>query len=291
MVLNGATYQDATKQDFNHYFANTAMAFKLSPTKKRLFIVAGVDGVSITGTYLTREEEFKSKTIPFKNWWDHLDPIMNSTLMFNTTGGCGIWVCKGAKNTRKSFPWNTGQIRFHGTIDPKHKTAQHIGRCAFSDLYGTPQVLPPLSYVLHTKPPASITRERYTVDNVTNTFWFYNECIGSMKNGNTILLPKRLDFFKDYLLRRGILDEQVTVVDDVVVPQKTEPADQVIPMAQNPNWIAGYHPGAYPTGYSVMYGSIAGSENPKIRTYKGYYPGGQFLMPGWTLYNTWGQGA
>src|SRR4051812_46922410 len=121
-VVSGSTYKDATPQDFNHYFGTTAMKWRIGIHKARLFLVNQTDGDSITGTYLTRQKEWKEKKIPFAEWWASLDPILPHPIMFNMENGCGTWFPNLARNMRKSFPWYVNQIQFRGRWKPEEIT-------------------------------------------------------------------------------------------------------------------------------------------------------------------------
>src|SRR4051812_40897146 len=109
------------------------MAWKLSPTKRRLFIVSTTDGESISGTYLTRESKFNNKKLPFASWWDSLDPIVLQPLIFNIGDGCAVWRHQLAKNLKKSFPWKSNNIKFYGNITAKDKLLQNVASIAFGE--------------------------------------------------------------------------------------------------------------------------------------------------------------
>lgn len=278
ITVDGSIYKDVNTQDFSHYFTSTAMAYKISPTKRRLFLVSGVSTTGgVTGQYLTREKEFKDKSVPWQSWWTHLEPIVSSVLMFNTENGCGLWFHRMPKNLKKSFVWNTGTISFYGNIPVAERTMQNIGFCAFSPLYGAAKSLPSL-YETLLEGKSAVTKERFIVDNHQGRLLFHTATIGRIERGK-VILPKSKDFFKEFLMTKGLSSNDVAIEEDAATQSNV-----VIPQALNPHWVAGYDKNAYRPGYCVYYQIPGGVET---RTYKGKFPGHGQLLPGWSVYNYW----
>lgn len=288
LTVNGAAYKDVTPTDFNHYFSNTAMAWKLSPTKRRLFLVNTLDGdLTIRGSYLTRESLFKDKKLNFKEWWNSLDPIVLQPLWFNTPNGCAMWKHPLQKNLKKSFPWTVNCIRFFGKVTAGEKTLQVISRTAFSELYGEPKTFPGIASVLNQDIPARFTYEKFLVDRVSKVLSFYSRPIGAVQD-DIIVLDFNKAAFKTLLIQNGVPESKISVQDKAAAPK---PEDLLANkhMKFNPNWQTGYLPQLSPSGYAVKCISQANKEYGEYRTYIGKWPGEENLVKGWVTFNYWGQ--
>lgn len=286
LTVNGAAYKDVSMQDFNHYFASTAMAWKLSPTKRRLFLVNSVGSSNtISGTYLTREKQFKDKNIAWKDWWLALDPIVLQPLMFNLKNGCAIWRHPLAKNLRKSFPWQVNCLRFFGKVEPNDKTMQAIASVAFSELYGNPKIFPTTRAALQQDVPAQVTAEKFLLDRNNSLLYYYSRAIGAVKE-DKITLPAKNLAFKSLLMRYAVPPSQIEIVGNPVV-QKVEEVLAENHMKHNKHYVAGYEPLRWPLDpwYSVQCLQQGHPEFGMSRTYKGKYPGPGNLLQGWVTYN------
>lgn len=283
LTVNSALYKDVNHQDFNHYFANTAMAWKLSKSKRRLFLVSGLQGGEISGTYLTRDSEFKEKMLPFKEWWDSLDVIAIQPLMFNVPGGCGTWCHKFNKNLRKSFPWSTNNVLFFGDVEAKHKALQFISRVGFQELYGVTPVLPRLVDVLLNGLTTTVTREKFLVDAKHLHLYYKTRKFGSIVTGK-ITIPANKTGILPLLHSIGVPRQNIEVVAVEPPPKLTY---EIVPMKHNHNYVEGSHKDAYEVGYIVVLAQPPGAV-PIIRTYGGVFPGGHLILPGWQVYDYWG---
>lgn len=283
ITISGAVYKDVSHQDFTHYFGGTAMAYKLSETKRRLYLVSTVANGHVTGQYLTREKEFKSKDVPWKGWWDHLEPIISGLLMFNVSDGGCVWYHRTPKNMKKSFVWNTSFLSFFGQPPNHAKTMQNIGYEAFYNLYGAPKSYPSL-YETLLSGKSAVTKERFVVDNHTKRLFFCTAKVGTIQD-DKILLSKDKEFFKDFLLRKGLSTEQIIVTNE---PPATTINVSIIPQHLNTQWHTGFSKGNpnFQPGYCV-YTTQLGSVD--VRTYAGVFPGSHNLMPGWTLHCKWNE--
>jgi len=252
------------------------MMWKLTSTKTRLFIVGEHENSDyITGTYLTREAQFKVKKISWQDWWKVLDPIVLEPLLFNVPGGCGLWKHPLAKNLRKSFPWKTGGIQFFGPIKPEDKTMQKIGSIAFGELYGRPKTYPTLLEGLDSGTSIACAK-RFIIDRSKGKLLLLGRPLGEVA-GATIRLFNSCSVFKELLVKKhGIPENYIHIAPPIPKPKDPEPVDMVF----NKNWIEGYHPEGIAVGYSVIQ---IGTD--KMRTYTGV-PGK--LLLGWILYNSWG---
>jgi hypothetical protein len=282
LTVNGAMYKDVSHADFAHYFSNTAMAWKISPTKRRLFMVGGTDGLTIVGTYLTREKELKSKELKFKEWWTSLDPVVTQPLMFNLPGGAACWKHQFNKNLKKSFPWITNAIKFYGSISAADKGLQSVCYSAFQELYGVKPILRPLIEVLQDKLPAEVTSDQFLVDREGKRLLFKSVFVGSIEGG-TLIIHETKKGVLPLLKSLRIPAEKI----QLVAPPK-EPSVR-IPMKANTKWVAGYQPVDHPIGYSVIKYVDGPGQHPEFRTYPGLFPGNHWLSPGWTVHNIWGQ--
>lgn len=286
LTVNGAVYKDVTPHDFNHYFASTAMAWKLSPSKRRLFVVSTLEGQIIKGTYLTRDKEFKPRTINFKDWWESLDAITLQPLMFNLPGGAGVWLQKLNKNQRKSFPWFMNAVRFHGNVQAGDRSSQIVTHAAFAELYGMETLKPRLVDALLTNEDAIVTRERFLIDRATKTLWYKTLIVGGLLDGGKIGLVENKAHLIPLFTSVGVARNKIELVP---IPVKPVHLQDIVPMKYNPDWIHGYSVDAYPDmGYSVIR-FIKPGHPGEIRTYRGKFPGKEFLMTGWTVHNYWGQ--
>lgn len=287
LTVNGAAYKDVTRQDFNHYFSNTAMTWKLSPTKRRLFIVTSVDGdEGIRGSYLTRESLFKEKRLDWVNWWERLDPIVAQPLYFNFPDGCAVWRHHLEKNLRKSFPWKTNCIKYYGLVTNVERTLQHLSRIAFSELYGDPKEYPSLRTALLQNKKAVFTREKFLVDRVTHRVLFHERPIGVLE-GKKVALYTNQEHFKPYMFKIGVKEDQFLPLVDNVHPQN-EKDWRKMPYKN------GYSPGWNPVdaleaecpGFAIV-NAAAGALHGKHVTFFGRYSGDMVFDPGWILYNYW----
>lgn len=279
LVVNAQPLKDATGADFSHYFNGTAMSYRLSPTKRRLFLVSGISGDHIQGSYLTREKEFKDKSILWTKWWEHLEIIVAPYLQFNVGDGGAIWYPRVSKNMKKSFLWNTNCLSFLGDVPPSQRTMQNIGYSAFSELYGVPKKYPRLEELVRGYPGA-ISSEGFSRQ--TGGVLYYKTAYVGKVDGGRVMLPRSKEFFSGFLSRIGV--PHTVVTDDVVSPPVDHNAP--IPMALNTVWVEGFHPNVYPLFYCVFLQQPGGSV---FRTYKGIYPGHSKLLPGWQFYHSGGQ--
>lgn len=283
LTVNGAIYKDVNQQDFNHYFAATVMAWKLSPTKRRVFIVGNCNDGNIKGTYLTREREFKDRNIAFKGWWDSLDAITLQPLMFNLPQGAGIWKHSLNKNQRKSFPWMTNAVKFYGAPVAANKTSQIITYTAFAELYGMDIKKPHLVDALKTNEPAVVTKEGFLVDRQECALMYRAQLIAGLVEGRIKLRADKQHLMR-LLLWAGV-DRALVDIVDTPLPI----FEVVVPMKYNKDFIMGYDQTAFPEcGYSVVRWMKPGNPG-EIRTYKGKFPGKEHLLAGWTVHNYWGQ--
>lgn len=283
LTVNGVVYKDVNGQDFNHYFSNTAMAWKISPTKRRLFLVSQLDASNIKGTYLTRDKEFKNKELSFVNWWESLDAITMQPIMFNLIGGVGLWYHKTNKNLKKSFPWIVNQVTFFGNVEPKHKTMQIVAHAAFQELYGLKSIFPTLLQAMVLTEHASVTKEGFIVDKVGKQLWYKTQLVGAIEDG-IFQIPKSKGALTGLLKAHGVGANKMLIIPDPPVADEIGP----IPMKYNKKFMEGYHPQAFPgRGYSVV--RYTGVGQHEYRTYSGFYPGPALLMPGWGTHNYWGQ--
>lgn len=285
LTVNGALYKDVNGQDFNHYFSSTAMAWKLSQTKRRLFLVSQVEGPNITGTYLTREKEFKNKQLPFVSWWNHLDAITTQPLMFNLPGGAALWYQKVNKNLKKSFPWQVNHVTFFGAVDAHHKTMQFVAHEAFQELYGTKPIFPTLPEAMERADSALVTREGFLVDRKTGKLWYKTQQIGTVE-GHELQITQSKSVLVSLLKAYGVAGERITLIPNPLEPIQDQQG--AIPMKLNNEWVEGYEPMTFPQrGYSVV--KYVPGEPQQYRTYNGYYPGPALLTAGWNAHNYWGQ--
>jgi len=291
-TISGEAYKDVTPQDFNHYFASTAMVWRISPTKRRLFVVSGLgDGDKISGQYLTREKEFKDKTISLKEWWTSLDIILMQPIMFNYKHGAALWKHKLQKNLRKSFPWRFNDVKFFGDVPPAARTVQETASQAFCELYGMRHVKPALVDVWREGPLACWTRENFLIDRVANLLYFHSEPIGKFVTApgvveSVVELYPWAAPFKYKLQKLGVLPENV-LISEQKEKKDAKDASAIIPQAANPHYIKGYHPGYWLNSrwYSVLYVWPGSPHHGTILTYRGGYPGAQNLMPHYELHN------
>lgn len=277
----GALYKDVNKQDFNHYFSGTVMAFKLTDTKKRVFAVGSSDGSVINGSYLTREKDLKERNIPFKNWWDSLDTVIHRMLMFNTTTGSAIWNNKVNKNTKKSFPLNTNYVRFFGVTDHNDASMQNTLYNAFSELYGNLLVYPSLSTAIKDTSRTTVTKEGFLVDQKEKKITFYNTLVGEILPNNVFGLYKLGGSSIARLVKRCGLSSDEWVILDKDNYDKTP-----ISMKDMP-FISMNDPGAFPTGFTVFRLNESGTQH-EWRTYSGKWPGAASCITGWSFYTSWG---
>lgn len=285
LTVNGAVYKDVNAHDFNHYFSSTAMAWKLSSAKRRLFVVTGLEGHTIKGTYLTREKEFKPKVIPFKDWWGSLDAITLQPLMFNLPLGAGVWFQKLNKNQKKSFPWLMNAVQFFGDVAVENRSSQIVTHAAFAELYGMDIPKPKLVDALLSTEPAIVTREGFLVDRVLKILRYRTFAIGTLLDDNRIGIIQSKAHLIPLLTTWGVKRDRIELVPIPVIAQDHKGP---IPMKYNPDWIHGYSVNAYPDcGYSVIR-FIKPGHPGEIRTYKGLFPGKEYLMAGWAVHNYWG---
>lgn len=286
LTVNGALYKDVDLKDFYHYFADTAMMWKISPNKRRLFIVGNAydDPKVIPGTYLTRESLFKTKTVPWNNWWQCLDPIVMQPLTFNVGNGCAFWKHSLAKNLRKSFPWKVNSIRFFGEVDAASKTAQNVASIAFGELYARPKEYPSLRHGLELQNSVACAR-RFILDREGKTMYYNGRAIAKL-DGCKIQLFKKAAHFTSLLLREhGLESRQIDIID---TPKEEKPHQLAIPMKENVYCIPTYDPEfTRPfSGYCVY---RKANYEVQYRTYIGPYPGAAKLEDGWMMYNTWSE--
>lgn len=292
----GAMYKDSSANDFAHYFNNTAMCWHIGLHKRRLFLVQGIEGGSISGSYLTREGEWKEKRIDWSKWYEVLDPIAPHPLRFNLEDGAGIWYPNLSRNLRKSFPWTTNTIKFYGKRRAEEVTTQGIGHRAFSDFYGQ-KMLPTISEAITGPRQASVTVGDFLVDKPGRRLYFHRAEIGEIYD-TKVRLYKKTRTFKDLIMSYGLAESDIIVPD---LKDKTESKPDPVqsnvevplvplPMAVNPTWVQGYEPGTFiGPAYSVRRMLGAPGQGWEYRTYSGPHPPAEWLSPGWGMHNSWGQ--
>lgn len=198
-------FSDVSSADFNHYFVGTAMVLKLPTNKRRLFLAQALDGSRIEGRYLTREKEWKQRTVAFSSWQDSLDIIPPSAIYFNTQNNAGAWHPSLSSNRKKSFPYNTMNVKFYAPAQAADTLEQEVVSSAFGDLYGE-SPLPRGEWALESLRPATVTMGHFIVDKSNMAVHYKKALIGKLakaKGYYCVELFHDKKFFQSFLVDVG----------------------------------------------------------------------------------------
>lgn len=214
---SGSVYKDCVSQDFVRYFQGTLMLWNLSQTKKRIFWVEELGGGNVVrGQYLTREKEWKPKEFKFSNWWENLDAIALSCRLFNMSTGAGYWTLPMQQNFKKSFNYNTSNVKFFGKIPSSEMVTQEIVHKAFGDIYGQAPLPPISSTILAAKAGSVATREGFILDPVGSKLYYRGmNIVGKLQKDGRILLGPTYKFLIRPLVDAGVPADLVMLDKEV----------------------------------------------------------------------------
>lgn len=222
-AVSAKPYSDVSVADFQHYFSGTAMAWRVSPQKSRLFIISEVSSSHIQGNYLTRLKELRPKGFLFNDWWNHLEILLPQPLFFNFDNGCGVWSPNIGKSTgglKKSFPFVTNQIKFYGTVKPEEKTLQHLCLAAFPWMYSSETTPLTVREALMSGRAAVVSSEGFLIDQASKKFYYRRSIIGDIKD-DKVILNYTARAFEPLLKTHGLWESEIKVAP---IPEKKKPS-------------------------------------------------------------------
>lgn len=181
-------FSDCSNADMQHYFEGTVAVWMMTPTKKRVFLIGGIDSdeagrAVINGQYLTRQKQWKHKALLLNGWNTTLKPILSKVISFNHEGVAAFLAPNRTKELKKGLKWNyTGIKWWYGDVEKHNATAESITYEAFKDLYTDPSKIyhPTLLELVETgvqKNQSVITHNGFVIDSV-NRFWYRKNHVG-----------------------------------------------------------------------------------------------------------------
>jgi hypothetical protein len=211
-------YTDTIPSDFVHYFHGSLLLWKLTSTKNRIFIPREVTHSAIKGVYLTKEKEWKDKSLPYELWPALLTPIAHYVIGINFVNGCGIWTPDMFKNLKKSLKCpNADHTRFHGVTGAEDLSTQNILYNAFPDVYASPvKNVFTLKEAINSTRNATISTNFFILERRTNKtalLFFKKELIGIYTNGKIFLDHNGSERYKSLLCRlENIPPDQIEII-------------------------------------------------------------------------------
>lgn len=207
-VTNPTDFSDCNTQDFSHYFAGTLMVWTLPSTnsKRRAFLVGDLQhgpagDYTITGQYLTKLKEWKTKSIKFPNWFKVLQPVSIRDMYFRCGRGVSLYqpnLSRAHGALKKSVRWNYQGFTHFGAPEAEDVSTQGITWWAFRDLYEPASVptVRSLSDILlspATGLQAEVSTKGFIVDRSTGTYpkiFHRNRIIAQFRADDRKVLPK-----------------------------------------------------------------------------------------------------
>lgn len=245
-TASGAMYKDATTADFDHYFKGCAMLLKIPTDKRRLYVVEGVgSGPVITGSYLTRQREWKEKTIKFNDWYQVLDAILPHAQYFNIGNAAGYWIPSVSRNTgglKKAFMYNTSRVTLFGAPSAEDSTEQNVAAAAFSDAYGGVADVSGDAALRSTRSAALISGD-FILDLVKGKAYYRHNPIGKIED-RVIQLDHKRKVFRDLLISSGGVSPKNVIIMPPVQEEEAKPKvspAQTLGAAFNPGNLGAIH--------------------------------------------------